>query len=59
VQTSVSCPYCGEPNDIFVDESAGDDQAYIEDCQVCCKPWQVIVSAGPDGEITVDVHPAG
>ncbi|MDP4230837.1 MAG: CPXCG motif-containing cysteine-rich protein, partial [Bacteroidota bacterium] len=27
-----------EPNETFVDESAGPDQEYTEDCQVCCRP---------------------
>ena len=31
------CPYCGEPLQLLVDPSAG-DQSYIEDCAVCCRP---------------------
>lgn len=41
------CPYCGEPIDLVVDDSAG-DQAYVEDCAVCCRPIQV--HAGVDGD---------
>ena len=37
----VLCPYCGESNEIYIDFSAGVLQNYIEDCQVCCRPWQV------------------
>ena len=37
------CPYCGEPNEIEIDPSAGRVQSYVEDCQVCCRPWQVRV----------------
>ncbi|AOW99703.1 MAG: CPXCG motif-containing cysteine-rich protein [Moorea sp. SIO3I7] len=33
-----SCAYCGETNLTFVDLSAGEQQSYIEDCQVCCHP---------------------
>lgn len=33
-----SCAYCGETNLTFVDLSAGEQQSYIEDCQVCCRP---------------------
>lgn len=33
-----SCAYCGEPNLTFIDLSAGGNQSYIEDCQVCCRP---------------------
>lgn len=44
----VSCPYCGEPNEISIDESAGSVQRYVEDCQVCCQPWDVTVRQGSD-----------
>ncbi|HEY9629662.1 MAG TPA: CPXCG motif-containing cysteine-rich protein [Coleofasciculaceae cyanobacterium] len=32
------CAYCGESNFTFVDFSAGNQQSYVEDCQVCCRP---------------------
>ena len=32
------CAYCGESNLTFVDLSAGAQQSYVEDCQVCCQP---------------------
>lgn len=41
------CPYCGEPVQLLVDGSAG-EQAYIEDCQVCCRPMTVeVISLAP------------
>lgn len=43
------CPYCGEPIDLFVDPSAG-AQAYVEDCQVCCRPINVTVGEAGEGE---------
>lgn len=33
-----TCAYCGETNSTFVDLSAGTEQSYVEDCQVCCQP---------------------
>lgn len=51
----VDCPYCGEPIELIVDDSAG-DQRYIEDCQVCCRPIVVAVSVDDDGEPRVDVY---
>lgn len=33
-----SCAYCGETNLTFIDLSAGGQQSYVEDCQVCCQP---------------------
>ena len=38
MEISVQCPYCGEPLDLWVDETGGSSQTYVEDCQVCCKP---------------------
>lgn len=31
------CASCGEWNQTVVDESAGQQQSYVEDCQICCK----------------------
>ncbi len=45
----IHCPYCGEPIDILVDDSAG-DQRYIEDCQVCCRPITIHVMIDEDDQ---------
>ena len=58
MQATVVCPYCGENNTILIDESAGEQQDYVEDCQVCCKPWQVIVSLSPGADADVEVRAA-
>ena len=44
---NVQCPYCWEQIEVVVDCSI-DDQVYIEDCSVCCKPivFSVLVSEG-------------
>jgi hypothetical protein len=49
VPASVSCPYCGEPLDIEVDTSAGDQQ-YLEDCRVCCRPVVLRIRTDPSGD---------
>jgi hypothetical protein len=41
--TEVSCPYCGELAAISVDPGGGSFQQYVEDCEVCCNPWQLTV----------------
>jgi len=33
----IQCPYCWEMIDVIIDD-CGEDQQYIEDCQVCCRP---------------------
>jgi hypothetical protein len=52
----IHCPYCGEGFETVVDLSAG-SQRYIEDCAVCCKPIEVLLRVGVDGEL-LDVSTA-
>lgn len=51
LRSTVTCPWCGEPNRIAVDPSGGALQRYVEDCQVCCQPWQVSVRLDDDEAI--------
>ena len=53
----VICPYCGEPNEIGIDAGGGSYQDYVEDCQVCCRPWRVTVRYGSDGSADVFTEP--
>jgi hypothetical protein len=53
----VYCPYCGESVEIALDAGGGADQRYIQDCEVCCRPWQVLVRYASDGTATVDLEP--
>jgi len=46
------CAYCGETNLTFVDLSAGSQQSYVEDCQVCCQPNVLFVQLD---EETLDI----
>ena len=46
----IQCPYCGESYETVVDLSAG-SQRYIEDCAVCCRPIEVTLRVGEDGEL--------
>jgi hypothetical protein len=47
------CAYCGEPNLTFIDLSAGGQQSYVEDCQVCCNPNILYVRVDED---TLDIE---
>ena len=54
----VHCPYCGEAVEIALDPGSGTHQEYVEDCEVCCRPWNVSVAYGPDGSAPVEVEAA-
>ena len=46
----LSCPYCGEPVELDVDDTAGSRQSFVQDCPVCCQPWQVELRRDGDGD---------
>jgi len=50
------CPYCGEPVELIIDEGGGERQEYVEDCPVCCRPWNVIVGQNEEGEWRVELR---
>lgn len=53
----VVCPHCGETNELSLDPGSGPEQQYVEDCQVCCRPWRVTVRYGADGTADVFTEP--
>jgi transposase-like protein len=52
---SVICPFCGEENTIALDPGSGAIQDYVEDCQVCCRPWRVRVRYDAQGGASVQI----
>ena len=59
VGTTVVCPYCGASVEIALDPGSGASQDYVEDCEVCCQPWQVTVHYDDEGHAEVSVVPLG
>ena len=55
METSVSCPYCGEVIEVLV-ESVDESYEYIEDCQVCCRPIVFHIELSLDGEQSLSVR---
>lgn len=55
-EAEVQCPYCGEVVEIVLDPAGGMLQEYVEDCQVCCRPWQVRVNYQADGRAIVSLE---
>ena len=53
---TVHCPHCGAVNEVGLDPGSGARQEYIEDCQVCCRPWRVTVAYDEWGAADVRVE---
>ena len=57
MEATVTCPFCGEPTEVSVDDEAG-KQSFIQDCDVCCHPIQIRARVTRDGELTVEADRA-
>jgi hypothetical protein len=51
------CPYCGATVCIRLDPGSGSRQHYVEDCEVCCRPWCVSVSYDAQGGARIRLEP--
>ncbi len=50
-ETAITCPACWESILLSIDLSVtGDDQVYVEDCQVCCNPFTLTLAVS-DGQL--------
>lgn len=54
---AATCPHCGEECELFVDLAGGSRQGYVEDCPVCCRPWQVRVTIDAEGAVAIELEP--
>ncbi len=53
---TVQCPYCFQLVEVTLDPYGGERQEYVEDCEVCCRPWTLRVTIDGDGNATVLVN---
>jgi hypothetical protein len=54
-EATVLCPYCGETVELAIDPGSGATQEYVEDCEICCRPWTVTVTYDDEGAADVTV----
>jgi hypothetical protein len=50
---SITCPYCWETIEIALDLSV-EEQQYVEDCSVCCRPIVITYRASPEGLVALE-----
>ena len=51
-ETGFACPYCGRANTLE-DGMAIDGEAFVTDCEACCKPILIRVSSS-SGSLIID-----
>jgi hypothetical protein len=51
---SIQCPFCGQAFEVVVDTSVP-QQRFTTDCEVCCRPFEVIAECEPGEIFSLDV----
>lgn len=50
----VQCPFCGQSFDVAVDTTIA-SQRFTTDCEVCCRPFEVMAECKSGKIVSVDV----
>jgi transcription elongation factor Elf1 len=52
----IQCPFCGQSFEVLIDTSQS-SQTFTTDCEVCCRPMEVVVECEPGEILSLDVRP--
>jgi transcription elongation factor Elf1 len=55
VPETIQCPYCGQTFELMID-TAQALQRFTTDCEVCCRPFEVVAECEPGQVLSVDVY---
>jgi transposase-like protein len=55
VSENAQCPFCGQNSTLEIDTSVR-SQRFTTDCEVCCRPFEVIVECEPGEILSLDVQ---
>jgi hypothetical protein len=50
----IQCPFCGQSFDLVIDTSIA-SQRFTTDCEVCCRPFEVVAECEPGEILSLDV----
>jgi hypothetical protein len=54
IPESIQCPYCGQAFELVVDTSVA-FQRFTTDCEICCRPFEVVTECEPGEILSLDV----
>jgi len=55
VTESIQCPFCGQSFEIVLDTSIA-TQRFTTDCEVCCRPFEVVAECEPGEILNLEVQ---
>jgi hypothetical protein len=54
---TVQCPFCGQSSDVAVDTTIA-SQCFTTDCEVCCRPFEVVAECASGEIVSVEAREA-
>ncbi|PAW80552.1 MAG: hypothetical protein B9S33_18235 [Pedosphaera sp. Tous-C6FEB] len=51
---TITCPFCGQSMELVLDTSLA-SQSFVTDCEVCCRPFEVVAECEPGEILSVSV----
>ena len=55
ISESIQCPFCGQAFDLVIDTSVS-EQRFTTDCEVCCRPFEVLAECEPGEILSLEVQ---
>jgi hypothetical protein len=55
VSETIQCPFCDQSFELAIDTSVA-SQRFTTDCEVCCRPFEVIAESEPGEILSLDVQ---
>jgi hypothetical protein len=55
VSEPIACPFCGQRFEVVIDTSVAEQQLTV-DCEVCCRPFGLLVEAEPGEVLSIEVR---
>ena len=52
--TTIQCPFCGQSCEVVIDTSIS-QQRFTTDCEVCCRPIEIMADCSGGKIINIDV----
>jgi transcription elongation factor Elf1 len=55
VSHTIQCPFCGQAFEVVIDTSIA-EQSFTTDCEVCCRPFEIIAQCEPGEVVSLEVR---
>ena len=51
---TIQCPFCGQTFELMIDSTVA-SQRFTTDCEICCRPFEVVAECQLDEILSLDV----